>query len=102
MTAPMPNRDAGTGEACQGGALLPRRYGRPRIGRPHLQGWDISRGAAEECVNWEQQIEVRAAEIQAEVKRMCDAAREEISRRFAFIARSAGQKRRHARRRGKK
>lgn len=53
-------------------------------------------------MNYLELIELRAAEIQAEVKRMCDAAREEIARRFAFIARSAGQKRRHARQRGKK
>lgn len=52
-------------------------------------------------MNWEQQIELRAAEIQAEVKRMADNARAELKFMAAFFNRSQAQKRRHARRRAK-
>ena len=52
-------------------------------------------------MNWQQAIEQRAAEAMAEIKRLANAAREQIDRDFAFLNRSRGQKKRWANQRQK-
>lgn len=47
-------------------------------------------------MNWPQVIKQLAAEAIVEIKRMADAAREQIDRDFSFLNRSRGQKNRWA------
>lgn len=50
-------------------------------------------------MNWEAAIERRHAEAILELRILARQAREEIARKFAFFARSNGQKRRYERQR---
>ena len=48
-------------------------------------------------MSYEQLIARRHAEFLHEIRAMTDKAREEMARKFSFIARSRGQRRRYAR-----